>query len=133
MKSKLTFITICFLLTINIFANQLSCQIVNLATNRIVDQKISDYPSNNKPILIILGVGELMGTVKDIGEDSVLDRDLMLQFSYGFPGSVNSNGLGTSFAHYNREQEITNKPLAEVEMTDPQFPIVYSLQCLLIK
>lgn len=132
MKSKLILFLSCISIINIAQASRLNCQILNLATNRIVDQKISDYPENNRPILLILSVGELMGTVRDTVGPTATDRSLNLQFSYGFPGGPNPNGIGTSYAKYNIDQDMTNLPLAEVEMTDPSFPIEYSLQCYLI-
>lgn len=112
---------------------QLMCQIVNLGNNRVVDQKLADYPITNKPILLMMGVGQLTGIVRDTVGATPNDRKLNLQLSYGFPGDPNSNGMSIGQATYKLDQAVDSRPLAEVEMTDPGFPVEYSLQCFLIK
>ena len=112
---------------------KLKCQIVNKPMNIVIDQKIVDYPTNRKPILLLLGADQLMGTVRDFIGSTSKDRILNIQLSYGFPGGQNQNGIGTAQAKYRLDQDISTAPLAEVEMTDPDTLIVYSIQCFLTK
>lgn len=107
-------------------ARNLSCELADLATQRVIERKVSEIGA--APILLLFSHGSMTGTVRDLPADAETGRSIQLQLSHR-QGRV--EGVAYAFGSYFPDQEPSADPIAEARLDEPVFRRTISLRCFL--
>lgn len=107
-------------------ARNLTCELADLATKRVIDRKVSEI--SNAPILLLFSYESMTGTVRDMPADAETGRALQLQLMHR---AGTEEGIARAFGSYFPDQELTPEPLAEAILEEPAFRKPISLRCYL--
>lgn len=107
----------------------LVCEMKDLATGRVVDQNTAEIsPGSQAPVLLLLGYGALMGTVRDTAGASENERKIELRLSYQAGASY---GTAEANRSYQLDQIREDISVADVNLEEPNYQKPISLQCFI--
>ena len=111
----------------SVSGKSLLCELVDTARNRILEQRKAVIdPHSTRAILMLMGGGDVMGTVRDFPGKDALNRkiEIILEGTHGFGGHSRGG------SQYRLDQEGATNLLAEAELSG-EFGSELLLRCFL--